>query len=357
MAQDAATSTEPSLAEKLRWLRLPDTYPGGADPITTIETHFAWVFFTRDRAYKLKKPVRLERMDFGSLAARHWNCLEELRLNRRLAPTVYLAAVPLVRRRDGRLALEAPGEVVEWLVKMVRLDARQMLDARLRRGDLEAKELRPALQLLARFYRDQPRIAQAPNLFRRRIEAQVERNRSDLLDPALGLPSAQVRELASRQLEFLASHHELFARRAERSALVEGHGDLRPEHIFLGAPPCVIDCLEFDRDLRLNDPVEEIAFLGLECTMAGAGWVLGFALDTYASVCDDRPAGALVDFYTAHRAVTRAKVVAWHLRDPVYRHTAPWAEIATRYLNAGGTALDRARGRRTSAIQGEARDG
>ena len=347
--QPVAPHVELPLAEKLVWLRSAACYPGYEGPIEWVETHFAWVFFTHAYAFKLKKPVQIERLDFSTLAARHWNCLEELRLNRRLAPEVYLDVVPLARCEDGSLRLETAGPVVEWLVKMVRLDRTLMLDARLQTGALRARELNAAFELLGQFYRHQPRIELMPTLFRRRLEAQVERNRAALLDVELALPNREVRELTGLQLEFLADHHELFAKRAQGHVIVEGHGDLRPEHIFLGTPPCIIDCLEFDRDLRICDPVEEFAFLGIECARAGASWVGSFALDVYAGICGDRPAQALVEFYAAHRATSRAKVIAWHLRDPDYRTLAPWSDLALEYLRAARASLDRALHRATSA--------
>jgi aminoglycoside phosphotransferase family enzyme len=333
---------ELAFATKREWLLREECYPGEPGPITATETHFACVFFTRDHAYKLKKPVHQDSMDFSTMAARHWNCLEELRLNRRLAPHVYLDVVPLARRDDGTVRLEASGETVDWLVKMLRLDGERMLDSAIRAGGPSPHELRPALELLGRFYRDAPRIEFTANLYRRRLEAQVERNRDELLDPALGLPNALLRELTSSQLEFLARNHALIGRRVRDCGIVEGHGDLRPEHVFIGTPPCVIDCLEFDRDLRLCDPVEELAFLVLESRRAGAAWIGALALEIYAAVTADVVDPGLVDFYVAHRAVTRAKIVAWHLRDPQYRDRSPWVDIAVGYLKTGQSALARA---------------
>ncbi|HSN73357.1 MAG TPA: hypothetical protein VLT59_17710 [Steroidobacteraceae bacterium] len=349
-SERAAPQRELPLSTKLKWLHRPECYPETAGRIESLETHFAWVFFTGQHAYKLKKPVHLRGMDYSSVPSRHWSCLEELRLNRRLAPAVYLEVVPLVRRDDGAMRLEPPGDIVDWLVKMVRLDSRQMLDTCLESGAIEPGRLRPALELLARFYRDAPRIDTTGSAFRRRLEAQVERNRSDLLDPLLGVAATDLREITHGQLEFLAQHHTLFAGRAVRHALLEGHGDLRPEHVYVGTPPCVIDCLEFDRDLRLCDPVEELAFLGLECGRAGAGWVSSAAIEIYAAVTADAPPPEVVDFYISHRAVTRAKIIAWHLADPTYRDRAPWSQMATGYLQLARDALDRAWSRQRPSL-------
>ena len=93
-----------------------------------IETHMSWVYLTDRHAYKLKKPVRYDYLDFSTLEARRQNCEDEIRLNRRLAPDVYLAAIPLTVDAEGGLRLDGTGAVVDWLVKMRRLPADQMMD-------------------------------------------------------------------------------------------------------------------------------------------------------------------------------------------------------------------------------------
>jgi aminoglycoside phosphotransferase family enzyme len=330
------------LADKLEWLKRTECYPVESGHIEVIETHFAWLFLTPRFVYKLKKPVNLPRMNFADLGARHYNCHEEVRLNRRLAGDVYLGVVPLVRCGKAQLLLERQGEVVEWLVKMVRLDASLMLNARLRAPDFEAREVRPAFEHLARFYRNQPRTALSPTLYRRRLEAQVEGNRSALLDTALTLEAGAVREITALQLQFLGSHHRLVVARAQRRQILEGHGDLRPEHVYLGLPPAFIDCLEFDRDLRILDPAEELAFFSIECARLDVPSMGSLALEIYREICEDDIDRHLYQFYLSHRAMTRAKIVIWHLLDPEYRDRGPWRVHAMDYLARARVAAERA---------------
>jgi len=124
------------LADKVDWFRSRQVAGDEA-----IETHFAWVFLTGDRAWKLRKPVRRDSMDYGTLEARRRDSEAEVRLNRRLAPHVYLGTQPLTLRADGRLAIGGAGEIVDWLVEMRRLDRRRMLDVRLARRDVPADDL------------------------------------------------------------------------------------------------------------------------------------------------------------------------------------------------------------------------
>ena len=131
-----------SLEDKVRALRSVATYPEHPASVETIETHFAWVFLLGERAYKLKKPVNVPGMDLSTLDARRLSCAEELRLNRRLAPDVYLDVVPLVRAADATLRVGGEGAIVDWLVRMRRLPAALMLDRAIAAGTASAGEAR-----------------------------------------------------------------------------------------------------------------------------------------------------------------------------------------------------------------------
>jgi aminoglycoside phosphotransferase family enzyme len=136
------------------------------------------------------------------------------------------------------------------------------------------------------------------------------------------------------QLAFLTEHEASIGARAEY--LIDGHGDLRPEHVYLGSDsegPCVIDCLEFDAALRWLDPAEEMTFLALECRMLGARTLSAALLARYRAASLAPPDDPLMDFYTSQSALTRAKLAAWHLRDPEIARRAPaWRARAQRYL-------------------------
>lgn len=122
------------LAEKVRFLSDPAGYDDEPRRVEARETHMSWVFLTDTRVYKLKKPVRLSFLDFGTIARRRFFCEEELRLNRRLAARTYRQVVPLRRDKSGRLSLSGAGTTVDWLVEMERLPAADMLDECIRSG-------------------------------------------------------------------------------------------------------------------------------------------------------------------------------------------------------------------------------
>ena len=320
--------------EKLDFLRDPASYgEGGA--VEAIETHFAWVFLTAHFAYKMKKSMRQDSMDYRTLRSREAGCRNELRLNRRLAPSVYLDVVPLVIRADRTLALGAHGRPVDWLVKMRRLPADRMLDQVLSGGAVRAAESAAVIGMLADFYRGARRMPCSPQDYLANLRMRVAANSRALMQRGLGLDRACIARVIHAQLEFIERHAAVLGARS--SYLVEAHGDLRPEHIFLGSvsePVSVIDCLEFDEGLRCFDPAEEVAFLALECLRLGGARLAQELLRGVPAATGDSIAESVSCFYTSQRAATRAKLAVWHLRDPaLVRRQAHWRDRAEEYLH------------------------
>jgi uncharacterized protein len=149
-----------STVEKVALLGTPAAYPYRPLGVDVKETHMSWVFIAGDRVYKLKKPVRYPFLDFRMLAAREANCREEVRLNRRLAPDVYIGVLPLTKEHDGRLALAGRGEVIDWLVEMRRLPEGLMLDRAILENIMEHdrgdRRIDAVADLLIAFYRACP---------------------------------------------------------------------------------------------------------------------------------------------------------------------------------------------------------
>jgi len=166
----------------------------------------------------------------------------------------------------------------------------------------------------------------------KRLEEGTRGDRDELCQPEFRLPRDRVVQIADTQLARLARHPELFDRRVDEGRIIEGHGDLRPEHICLISEPAIIDCLEFSRDLRLLDPADELAFLGLECERLGRAAVGQWFLRIYAEVAGDAPPEPLLRFHRTYRALRRAKIAAWHLKDPSVRDHDEWCERARCYL-------------------------
>ncbi len=333
---------EPSHTEAIvAFLRQPSAYPDRPKGVEVRETHMAWVFLTDRLAYKLKKPVRFSYLDYGTLAARERVCRAEVALNSRLSPWVYLGVVPVLDDEAGGLRLGEDvtdgGAPLDWLVKMRRLPADSFLEDAIAAGGPEHDRLRPAAELLARFYAGlAPRRADA-NRFARVLLDDIAESRDALCEAPQLVPRRDVERAVAALERFVAHERPLLGERAAR--VVEGHGDLRPEHVHLGPPPAVIDCIEFNRRFRLNDPAEELAFLDMECGRLGAAWVGEIFVRAYRDIAGDAPPPRLLAFYRAKRALLRAKLSLWHLEDSV-PDPEKWRGKARGYLALAGNELD-----------------
>ena len=334
-------SPAPTLAKKVAYLSRPESYGNGVSAVEVIETHMSYVFLIDRLVYKLKKPVRYPFLDFSTLEARRFNCDEELRLNRRLARTVYLAIVPLSMSRNG-LRLEGAGEPVEWLVKMRRLPRHLMLDRVIQERRVSEQDIVRVTHVLARFYATADRVALTRSEYRERLRRSIEQNHEYLSRDDYRIDSASLVALRDKQLAFVERQASTLDARIDANRIVEGHGDLRPEHVCLAAEPIVIDCLEFNRDLRIVDPADELAYLAMECELAGADDIRRTLLGTYCSITGDAIAEALIDFYQAYRAALRARLAALHLEDHLTEvDRMKWLARAKAYLRLAEGHLSR----------------
>jgi len=322
---------EPTLAAKVEFLSHPEAYPHAPAGVEPRETHMSWVFLAGDRVYKLKKPVRFPYLDFSTLPRREAACRAELRLNRRLAPDIYLGVEPLTRSADD-LSLGGPGEPVDWLVVMQRLDERCMLDHMIAENSVKTWNLDKLIATLIQFYRHAQPVYLSSFVRLADWQRSLAYNRRILLDPRLDLPAGLVRRIDAVQRHFLLRRAGLLADRVRKRRMVDGHGDLRPEHIYLGDPVRIIDCIEFNARLRAVDPFDEIAFLSLECARLGAAWTGRYIERRMKRMLQDGPVDELFLFYRCHRATLRARLAVAHLLEPNPRTPEKWPRQARTYL-------------------------
>ena len=324
-------ASESETLEKVEFLRNPSHYPERPDGVDVIETHFAWVFLAGRHAYKMKKPVQQASMDYRTLESRERGCRNELKLNRRLAPLVYINVVPLALDRCGDMVLGRGQRVVDWLVMMYRLPASRMLDRAIAEDTIGSGDIDAVAELLCGFYRKTERAPMSQSAYSERLHERTLLNAAHLCAPDLALHRSRIDPVIHAQLAYIADAGSVLGQRALR--VVDGHGDLRPEHVYLGPQPCVIDCLEFDRDLRRLDPAEEIANLALGCSRLGRTDLAQQLMRQYRTVMCDPVPETLLQFYMSQRAVTAAKIAAWHVRDPMYSRREPWIDLADAYLD------------------------
>jgi aminoglycoside phosphotransferase family enzyme/predicted kinase len=296
--------------ELVRWLESGAAWTGDPQPIQRIETHISQVFLSADRVYKLKKPVRFDFLDFSTVQAREHACREEVRLNRRLAADVYLGVKAITVEANGSFRFDGPGQVVDWLVEMKRLPADRMMDALHIRHALRPDDVEQLASLLVGFYESLTGAVLTSKAYHRHCLSHVHDNCTELLAEAHSLDPAAVLRTHGFQLQMLHLNSIEFDQRVQSGKIVDGHGDLRPEHICFTDPIAIFDCIEFSSEFRQLDRADELAFLVSECEILGAGWAGERLWSRYQAISDDRPSRQLFDFYRTYRASVRTKVAA-----------------------------------------------
>lgn len=320
-----------ALKAKVEFLSRPNAYSSPLDNVTARETHMSWVFLAGERVYKLKKPLRSPFLDFSTLERREAACRAEFRLNRRLAKDTYLGVAPLTLSED-RFAIAGEGQVVDWLVIMHRLDESLMLEEKILDRRLHMHDLDRLATVLANFYRHATPSPRSPNKQIAEWKRELVLNRRVLLTASLDLPAGSIRRIGRIHEDFLAAHEDLFIERSRKRLIVDAHGDLRPEHIWLGEPLQIIDCLEFNTRLRTLDALSEIAFLDLECDRLGAAWAGKHFRSHVFGRLPKLKHDKLFRFYRSYHAMVRARLAIAHLLEPHPRRPKKWRPLALRYL-------------------------
>jgi aminoglycoside phosphotransferase family enzyme/predicted kinase len=292
-------------------LAAPEVYPGAPTSVECHDTHGSWVFVAGEHALKVKKPVVLPFMDYGTLERRRAMCREELRLNRRLAPGLYMGTVGIVRREDGGVSLqsddEAPG-VIEVGVLMRRYDEGDTLAARRSAGTVTAAQLRRVGARIAAFHASEPRADQA-NAALAALRQAVRTTVDDLeAQTREAREIAGLRVLRARLEAALSMRRDDLLARGRRGLVVDGHGDLRAEHVLLTDPLQIVDAVEFDPGLRIADVACDLGFLIMDLEGAGASELAHALMDGYRDAGGDPGDDALLGLMGCYRALVRAKI-------------------------------------------------
>lgn len=322
----------------------PDAYAHPVSNVVVHQTHISVVFLAGSSVYKVKKPVELGFLDFTTLARRRHYCHEEVRLNRRLAPHVYLGVVPIVDTPDGLRVLErfdepdaggasagarsegqaVEGEAVEFAVKMRRLPDEARLLAWVVENALRDYHVAVLGRRLARFHAEADSGPEVSRWGRFETVAGNARENLDQSRPHIGTTlSATVHGRMSEALEKeLRRLRPLIEARAESDVPRDTHGDLHLEHVYLfpeQEPPgdlVIIDCIEFNERFRFADPVADMAFLAMDLGFHGRRDLAAVFADAYFDAADDDEGRELLRFYTAYRAAVRGKVEGMAAEEP-----------------------------------------
>ncbi len=316
------SATAPPLTDLLTALSQPACYPHHPAHVEVVQTHISVVFLAGEAVYKLKKPVRFSFLDYSTLALRHHCCQEEVRLNRRLAPTVYLGVVPVLYTGEAYRVREAvnmrDAAVVDYLVRMRRLPPERTLDALIAAGRVAKEGIHLLAKRLVHFHNTaatkDAAVYGAPEVIWQALADNFQETA-----PFIGhtISDTQYTLIQDFSQRFFTEHQELFKQRIIQDRVRDGHGDLRGEHVyFLDEGLTIIDCIEFSPRLRTCDVASELAFLAMDLELHGAPALAAELVQTYAVQAEDENFLRLLSFYQCYRAYVRGKVESLKSREP-----------------------------------------
>jgi aminoglycoside phosphotransferase family enzyme len=295
----------------------PKTYPHTPRKVELMQTQMSFLFLTGDYVYKVKKPVDLGYLDYTTLEKRRFFCQQELKLNRRLCPDIYLEVVPIFQHQD-KILLGGKGEVVEYAVKMRQLPPQRMMDVLLSKNQVSKGMVRQVAQKLVDFHRQAETNAEISSYGSLdTILTNTEENFTQTQKYiGVSISGEQYQSIKAYTDSFAEQNIRLFKKRVKEGRIRDCHGDLHSAHICFIDGICIYDCIEFNDRFRYCDVASEIAFLAMDLDYHRHPDLSQHFIDAYVKSSQDEELLKLLHFYKCYRAYVRGKVESFKLDDP-----------------------------------------
>ncbi len=295
----------------------PVTYPDSPREIELVQTQISFAFLTGDYVYKVKKAVDQGFLDFTTLEKRRFYCDQEVLLNSRLCPDVYLGVVPITQD-DGNIVIEGQGQVIEYAVKMRQLPRERLMDKLLETDQVTREMLTDVARKLVKFHGEAKTGADISKYGElRAIRVNTEEN-FDQTSEYIGttITAEGYQRIKDYTNSFMERNASLFAKRVEEGRVRDCHGDLHAAHICFADDIYIFDCIEFNDRFRYQDVANEVAFLAMDLDYHGCTDLSQHFVQAYVSDSGDRELLELLPFYKCYRAYVRGKVEGFKLGDP-----------------------------------------
>jgi aminoglycoside phosphotransferase family enzyme/predicted kinase len=292
------------------FLSKASSYGAATEPVDIVETHVSLLFLVGDRAYKLKRAVKLPYLDFSTAEQRRAACEAELALNRRTGSNLYLEVRALTRDADGGVGFGSMGPAVDWVVVMRRFDRAALFDELAKTHRLNASLMTELADHIAAFHQT---AEQRPVFGGAAALAEVAETNHCCLIAArdAGFGSERINEIRQRSLERLAAVGALLDRRAAAGKVKRGHGDLHLRNVCLfEGKPTLFDCLEFSDELASVDVLYDLAFLLMDLKHRGLADFANLMLNRYLDLTGEDDGLAAMPLFLSLRAAIRAHVTA-----------------------------------------------
>ena len=331
----------------IRAMLKADFYPDPTLTVQLLQTHISYILLAGSFVYKVKKPVDFGFLDFTSLAKRQFYVEEELRLNARFSPHIYLAVVPITEKGGGYI-LDDDSHVVEYALKMKRISEDAMLYRLLAAGSLTVDDMHKIAVHLAEAYEKIPSDEKAKSFgtvetVGHNVKENFQQTRKYIGGP---ISWEKFEKIEAWSITFLDEHAELFEKRIADGYIKECHGDLHLQHVCIEKDiVSVFDCIEFNERFRYGDVAADVAFLAMDLDYNGCGDLGGAFVSAYVKASGDRGLVKVLRFYKAYRAYVRAKVTSFmlddkgipeELRGTAMQNAAKYYDLAYTYVTGRG---------------------
>jgi aminoglycoside phosphotransferase family enzyme/predicted kinase len=296
----------------------PQIYPEPTKTVSHLQTHISHLFLTDLHVYKIKKPVDFGFLDFTTLEKRRFYCYEELRLNRRLSPDIYLGVVELRDAGSGVICFGGDGQLLEYAVKMVRMPEARMMSRLLELGQVSRADIDAIAVKVAHFHGNADQ-GNGIELF-----GTVEVIKTNWLEnlcqatPYIGrtLTASDLHLIGEWALQRLEDDRLLFQGRIQDGFIRECDGDLHSENICLDGQVHIFDCIEFNEKFRYSDTAADVAFLAMDLENHGRCDLAERFVEQYCELSGDSDLRQVLPLYLTNRAFIRGKVESFRLDDP-----------------------------------------
>jgi aminoglycoside phosphotransferase family enzyme len=295
----------------------PDAYPEPPGDIELVQTHISYVFIGNEFVYKVKKPVDFGFCNFSTMELREFYCNQEVALNKRLSPEIYVGVIPITD--DGySLKLDGDGEVVDYAVKMKKIPMDKLMKTLSADGKLTDDMVRDVAAKIAGFHAE-AEVSERINKFGtiRVVKGNTDEN-FEQTQGYIGqsIDKQQFEDIRNYTNAFYETDGDEFQKRIDQGRVKDCHGDLHMEHICFTDPISIFDCIEFNERFRYSDTAADIAFLAMDLDFNKRTDLSKVLMDAYIQQSGDTDAQKMVDFYKVYRAYVRGKVISFMLDDP-----------------------------------------
>lgn len=299
-------------------LKNPKFYGPHVTSVQLLQTHISYVALTGTYAYKVKKPVNFGFLDFSTLDKRKFYCEEELRLNKRLCPEIYLDVLPITQK-DNTLTLDGTGTIVEYALKMKEFPQEYIMTNMLQQGKISEETIDRLIAILIDFYQTQEpteeitKYGEEPS-----VKQNIEENFNQT-KPMIGItvPKETFWYIKDEVGKFFEQKKEVFGDRMKEGKIYDCHGDLHSGNIVVSDETIhIFDCIEFNDRFRFCDVASDIGFLAMDLDYLNHPYLSSYFIEKYMEKSKDSNVGSMLNFYKSYRAFVRGKVHGFQLNDP-----------------------------------------